>query len=105
MIKIDTPLKINNMKTGTTKNGCAYWKTTAIDYHFINDKLTPQGLFSVFITGQPIANNGDTVYIHEIQGVSAKKYRNKQGGWSTWYSITAKCGLEPLNKEKRHDIT
>ena len=96
MLHINTSFKISRLRTGTTKKGQPYWSSNYTDMKSINGRYETQGFFTIFVWGQPIANEGDKVYIHEITSVSAGKYRNAQGSFSTGYTIGARCGLEPL---------
>lgn len=98
MTRPNTVFKISKLRTGTSKKGQPYWSSNYIDMKNINGKYQVQGFFRIFVWGQQIANEGDKVYIHEITSVSAEKYRNKQGSFSTSYTIGAKCGLEPLKE-------
>jgi hypothetical protein len=103
MITTNTAFKINRLKTGTSKRGQPYWTSTITDYAKVNDKLVAQGFFSVFVWGQPIATEGEKVYIHEITSVSVNSYRNQAGGFSKSYAIGAKCGREPLKGGREHE--
>jgi len=105
MIQVGSKIKLNDVKSGTNKKGQKYWKAYISDFAFIDNKLTPQGIINILCNGNPIANDGDYVYVYEIISASLKKYRNKQGAWSTFYNLVLRCGTTPIkNKEGNNDI-
>lgn len=105
MIQVGSKIKLNNVKSGTNKKGQKYWTAYIYDFAVINGKMQPQGIINILVSGSPIANAGDYVYVYEIKAANLQKYRNKQGAWSTFYNLVLRCGTTPIkNKEGNNDI-
>lgn len=96
MLKVNSEIEIKNLKTGMNKNGQAYWQTDYTYYTYPDGRQRVEGFLKITCLGPSIAKEGEKVYVHEILGVTLKKYRNKAGAWSTRFGVLCKCGKQPI---------